>query len=181
MTNVIETAVAPLKNDAMDRAEGWAVKRIMDIKNELAVNDWNLDAVAPRGRSNQSRGDYQQANAKRQMYQTVTKTVSYGDSFSKKPTIVEANEAAEEKFIKSCREEAALQYDAFVAKLTKKVTDSLGEMPVSAELDGRAVWNRSELTVKAADGRVERWLTKTIVNVSPLGKYFNQWPTTKIK
>jgi len=74
-----------------------------------------------------------------------------------------------EKFINDSRKDASEQYDASVAKLVKKIG------PVTdATLDGDHVWNYSILTVAKENGQIERWKTQMIINVSKLGKLFNQ-------
>ena len=82
-----------------------------------------------------------------------------------------------EKFAASARETAAAEYDAFVAKLEAKIGDDVA----AAELAGNHVWNHSTLTITRTDGSVERWRTSMIINVSKLGKLFNQFPTRKAK
>jgi len=86
------------------------------------------------------------------------------------------SEFHEARFIKSACENAAFQYDAFIAKLDKKIGEA-----VSAELSGNHVWSFSVLTVEKADGSIEHWKTQMIINFSKLGKMFNQFPTRKIK
>lgn len=49
----------------------------------------------------------------------------------------------------------------------------------SATIKGNHVWGHSVLTITNPDAVVEHWKTRQIVNVSKLGKLFNQWPTRK--
>lgn len=81
-----------------------------------------------------------------------------------------------EKFVKEAEEDAAKEYDLFVAKLEEKIGAC-----VSAELAGNHVWSHSILTVTKQDGTGERWKTQMILNVSKYGKVFNQFPTRKVK
>lgn len=81
-----------------------------------------------------------------------------------------------EKFIQAAKADAAAQYEAFVAKLQQKI----GEVK-NATLKGNHVWSYSILTVEKPDGTVEHWKTQMIINVSKLGKMFNQFPTRKVK
>jgi hypothetical protein len=69
-----------------------------------------------------------------------------------------------------------MQYTAFIQKLEGKVGAH-----TAAALDGSHVWGFSILTVTKADGTVEKWKTEQIINVSVLGKVFNQWPSRKVK
>ena len=81
----------------------------------------------------------------------------------------------EAKFVDDTMRDAAAQYDAFIAKLIRKIGDF-----DSATLTGSHVWGYSILTVTKG-AATERWGTRQIVNQSVLGKLFNQWPSRKIK
>jgi hypothetical protein len=78
--------------------------------------------------------------------------------------------------VQQTRDAMATDFDGYVNKLSTKI----GEGVVSAEITGR-LWDYSTLTVTKNDGSVERWRTQQIINVSCLGKLFNQWPTRRSK
>jgi hypothetical protein len=66
-------------------------------------------------------------------------------------------------------------FDAYAAKLAGKI----GLPITSAELTGQ-LWNYSFLQVEVEEGGEKGsqvWKTQMILNVSYLGKLFNQWPT----
>lgn len=177
MTNPVETAVAPLKQDAVNRAEENARSYVARLLTALEANGFDLNVTAPRAHGRMSKGEYQQASAKRSIYQSITSTVStHSPREPKAPTIVKADTVGIEKFVAAAKEDAALQYDSFVAKLVAKVGDVK-----SAELTGNHVWGFSFLRCENADGSVTTWKTQQIVNVSKLGLLFNQWPTRKVK
>lgn len=94
----------------------------------------------------------------------------------KAPDFVDVTDERVARYVKTAREDAAAQYEAFVAKLTVKI----GAVE-TATLAGRGVWSHSILTVTKSDGARENWKTQMILNVSGLGKVFNQWPTRKVK
>lgn len=176
--NKIEAAVAPLKDLAMDRAEQVARERIEAIRVELEAAGWDRQKAAPYPRSfNNSREAYRKGQAKYYQFRAVTKSTDdrisrgLGDA---DPCEMWAEGCA--KLIQDFRDSAAEQYEAYVAKLNLKI----GEV-VDAELEGKYVWNLSFLKVTKADGTKETWKTQTIINVSVLGKLFNQWPTRKVK
>lgn len=177
MTNLIEAAVAPIKTDALDRAEQDTREYLAGLIADLVTNDMNLTITAPRPRSTMERGAYQAASAKLSIFHQITETISQASPREPNaPTIVKVRMDGIEKLVSKAREEAGVQYDAFVAKLVQKV----GPV-VSATLNGNHVWGYSTLTVEKADGTVENWKTQQIVNVSKLGNLFNQWPTRKVK
>ena len=86
------------------------------------------------------------------------------------------SEAKIDRFVAARKEQAAAEYDAFIAKLVKKI----GPV-VTAELDGNHVWSHSILTVVLKSGEQQRWKTQQITNISKYGKHFNQWPSRKMK
>lgn len=90
------------------------------------------------------------------------------------PHIRRMTDAARARFLAEQGEAMKASFEAYVAKLTKKV----GECD-AVEYTG-ALWNRSQLKVRKGDV-TEVWMTRVIVNVSSLGKLFNQWPTRKVR
>jgi hypothetical protein len=178
--NKIAAAVEPLRADAMDRAEAYARNMIDRAYEELAANGWDLDKVAPRPHGYMNRRNYMMAKGRRSFFSSITKSVDEGLTLTihyinRNEYKVEANEERAQRFIDQARKDANGDFDSFIVKLTKKVGDC-----DSAEIDARSVWQYSHLTVRKGDV-VEVWKTQQIVNVSPLGKPFNQWPTRKIK
>ena len=41
-------------------------------------------------------------------------------------------------------------------------------------------WNYSLLEITTEEGNIEVWKTRMIINISKLGKMFNQFPTRKV-
>jgi len=109
------------------------------------------------------------------MYLQIVKHVS-GCRRNNDPEIIRISDDLVARFIKIAKEDAAIQYDEFVAKLVIKI----GKV-TDATLFGNHVWSFSILTVTKEDGSIEKWKTQMIVNISKLGKLFNQWPTRKMK
>jgi hypothetical protein len=175
MTNKIELAVMPLKTAAIERAEKEAKELVVRYVINLANVGYDLSKVAPYPKSTMSRNDYAIAMARRSTYHMITKVVS-GSRRMNEPEIVEVIPEYVVKFIETTKKDAAEQYDAFVAKLIIKIGD-VNE----ATLVGDHVWSYSILTVTKAFGNTEKWKTQMIVNISKLGKLFNQWPTRKVK
>lgn len=175
-TNPITAAILPLKTDAIERAEKEARETIIRVRADFEAHGWNLDAVAPRGDSwRDGRETYKKKMAKHNFYRSLS-TYTEPTLRPGQPNIRKASEEAEAKFISNAREDAATQYDMFVAKLVRKIGDC-----ETATLAGSHVWGHSILTVTKADASVERWKTQTIINVSVHGKLFNQWPSRKVK
>jgi len=173
--NIVEKAVSHLKEEAVERATQNAVELIEKVLTELEAAGWDLKLVAPRAKNVYDRKTYVSMNAKHTLYGSIA-TYTQTSRSPRDPDIRKQCDVSEARFINIVREDAAAQYEAFVAKLTEKV----GEVS-SATLEGNHVWGYSFLTVETADGESQIWKTQMIINVSKLGKLFNQFPTRKVK
>ncbi len=175
--NAIEQAVAPLKNDAMLRAEKEAQRQIDRVLARLEECGWDVNVAAPRPNTRMGRNEYVQQMAIHTLFLSITTHDANKPSRRPgDPHIRVRSEANEQRFIGGAKSDAALQYDAFVCKLVEKI----GEVE-SATLEGNHVWGHSILHVVKPEGETEKWKTQQIVNVSKLGTVFNQWPTRLVK
>jgi hypothetical protein len=172
--NKIEQAVAPLKNDAIKRAEEKGQAMIANHLENLEKAGWDLNVVAPRPHTMMDRKSYKEKmalhNMIRQLTSSNTPTRRIND-----PDIRIRNRQAEQRLLDQIKQDAAFDYEKFVAKLIKKIGDV-----DDATLTGNHVWGYSLLTVQKGN-QTEYWRTQQIINVSVLGKVFNQWPTRQVK
>lgn len=176
-TNPIAAAILPLKSDAVRRAKEEAERLVGDISKILETAGWDINVAAPRPDGGMARPQYTAAQSKRTLFSSVTKSVEQFVIYRRNaPETVTMDETRIARFVADAQEETGIEYDAFVAKMVEKV----GEC-VSAELAGSHVWGFSLLTVTKKDGTVETWKTQMIVNVSKLGKLFNQFPSRKTR
>lgn len=173
--NHIENAVAPLKALAMDAAEAFAKRIIAATLATLDAANGDAQIAAPFPRSTVSRADYQKAYSKYLTLRSITANASPSCRSPRDPEPRVRSEAKEAEFIAEAREQAAASYIGYVRKLVTKV----GACD-AAELVGNYVWSLSILNVTKG-ATVERWKTQQIINVSKLGKVFNQWPTRLLK
>lgn len=177
LTNPIAAAVMPLKSEAVLRAQKEATKAIVGIKTDIAAAGYDLNIAAPYPKSFNYAGtkaQYKQAVAKFHLYQRLTRSTNQYRSM-KDPNIVTISDESCSKFVENAGVDAALEYDAFIYKLTHKI----GEVEY-ASLSGNHVWGYSLLTVKLTDGTVQDWKTQMIINFSKYDKMFNQFPSRKI-
>lgn len=190
--NPIEAAVAPLKNDAIEKAAKYADEVVITgVLAELTKHGMDATKAAPYPESNLRRMAYVMALMKYNLYRRITeqdaddermKALKPWDRPTKSPDIRKRSIKAEAAFIENAKKDAAAQYDAFVVKLIEKCGPC-----TRASLKGSHVWDYSFLTVELWDETAtvqlkrEVWKTQQIVNVSKLGKVFNQWPTRKVK
>jgi hypothetical protein len=174
MTTPIAVAVEPLRASAVQRAAEYAEEYIAGVMANLARNGWDLNQAFPSPRIGMDRFAYavasmQRANASRLTSWTKV-SLRHGE-----PCIVVRSDKGCAKFVQDAKDDADASYTAFIAKLEAKV----GEHQ-RATLEGNHVWGYSVLTALTADGE-QRWKTQQIVNISKLGKVFNQWPTRLVK
>jgi hypothetical protein len=82
---------------------------------------------------------------------------------------------ASDRIVQMAKVSAERDFDSYVVKLAGKI----GKPVTSAQVVGD-LWNGSTLTVQCKDGESQTWRTKCILNTSPLGNLFNQWPTIRV-
>lgn len=179
MTNQspIRIAVEPQRQDAIEAARQAAQKTVDWVKAEVEANGWDMQRAAPypRGISAHNK-DYIPARDRHQFFWRFVKSVPGGGFRVSSPQPVEWRQDRADQYVEDAAKAADAAYESFVLKLENKI----GEV-TSASLDGNHVWSHSILTVEKADGTVENWKTQGIINVSKLGKLFNQFPTRKLK
>lgn len=170
----IAEAVNPSREAAVAHAVARANKLIESIKAELISAEMDLDVVAPIARSTMSREEYKKTHAR---YQFVNSIVEQPATRRRSdPRIALGfNQDGIDRFISMIAQDAGADFDAYVEKLESKIGDC-----IAASIEGN-LWSESILTVTKTDGSTERWKTQMIINVSSLGKLFNQWPTRKMK
>ena len=173
-TSAIFQAIYPMRAAAITRAVERAENMIDTIKSQLTDAGMNLDLVAPMPNSRMSREDYKQTLALYQFVNNITERPATRRMHEERIALG-FSETGIQMFLDTIKIDAAADFDAYVTKLEAKVGDC-----VAATVDGN-LWNESILTVTTADGAVERWKTQMIINVSSLGKLFNQFPTRKLK
>jgi hypothetical protein len=172
--NKIEQAVAPLKNDAIKRAEEKGQAMIARHLENLEKAGWDLNVAAPWPHTRMDRKSYKEKMALHDMIRRLTSSNNPIRGIND-PDIRIRNRQAEQCLLDQIKQHAAFDYEKFVAKLIKKIGDV-----DAATLTGNHVWGYSLLTVQKGD-QTEHWRTQQIINVSVLGKVFNQWPTRKVK
>lgn len=177
MTNLIAQAVKPLEQASIDAAVANAQAMINRIFAHLENNDWDLNKAYPYPTGFMRRDLYAQAKDLRELADSVTTRVD-AISVWRGSCKVRPSEEGVKYELEQAALEAQASYNAYVTKLTMKV----GCGVVAANMGYvRGIWSDSNLTVEKNDGTKEVWNTKCIVNRSKLGKWFNQFPTRKLK
>ena len=178
---MVREQVAPLRQDAVTKAKQRATEDVEGLRKELEENDYDQLKVAPLGDGTES-GRVHERLAQR--YYQVNRLVIRDESKPRSilpdaPQYVKVCPTKVQKYIEQAGKDAALQYDAFVDKLSDKVTSK--GIVTKVELRGNHVWNYSYLIVDYAGGAQLYWKTQMIINTSKLGKVFNQFPTRRVK
>lgn len=171
----VGNAVHARKEAAVNHAEKAVRARIEKTLNELEAAGWDRNAYAPYPRYNQYGPEADAAKAKHNWVHSLTSNGS-GSYRSGQPDIAQRDERGIERQVQFARETTALQYDAFICKMVKKVGPCL-----AAQLTGDHIWGHSFLTVMKPGGSTERWKTQQIVNYSVLGNAYYQWPSRIVK
>lgn len=178
--NLIEKAVLPLKVDAIERATKEAKEYVAKITAALEAADGDVNIVAPYPFMHSGLNQFQRMAALRRHEQVHALVTADPNRKSRHgmndPYYAVMDEAKINRFIQDRIDGAIADYDSFVAKLITKIGDV-----TSARLSGNHVWSYSILIVTKPDGEEQAWKTQQIVNVSKLGRYFNQWPSRKMK
>jgi hypothetical protein len=155
--DLIIAALAPLRAEIIARGRDAINTHIARLDADLAAAGGNLDAAAPRPNGRMGRLEYLAAQQRRRMMTMI------------------ANESGRAALLAEAIAAITASFDAFAAKLAEKAG------PITAaSICGASLWNGSTLTVTAADGTRAAWRTRTILNVSCLGKVFNQYPTRRV-
>ncbi len=85
------------------------------------------------------------------------------------------NQKVVDGYLAKAQKEAEFEFDSYVIKLAGKVTREGATKVLKATMAGN-VW-AGVLSVET-DANHQTWNTRCILNTSPLGKLFHQWPTT---
>lgn len=171
----IATAVLPLKSEAVVRAEQEARAIVSRVTQKLIESGNDLKVAAPYPHGGMSREEYMQVLSTYQLFSSLT-TRRKSSCGMNEPILVDITPTKVERFVQEAKEDAAYNYDLFIAKLNMKIGAC-----TSATLTGNHVWSQSILTATKNNGTKENWKTQMIVNCSKLGKLFNQFPTRKVK
>jgi hypothetical protein len=175
MSNLIATAVEPIKQASIDAAVEATKEVVAKIKTKLEVANWDLNVAFPSPAINVSRATYMELKAAHDYASSLVR----GTQVSRRPSepfIVTWCEEGVARAINNAAKDAAFQYEAYVAKLVKKV----GKCDSANMGFNGGLWFDSDLVVIKGDAK-EVWNTKCIINRSVHGKVFNQFPTRKRK
>lgn len=164
------------KNEYIQAAEKRAKDFINDKLEILKKHGWDLNKVAPPPNSRtMGSSEYKSAQAKRDLYRSITKSTEYSDRPGQ-PDIREPNKAMIDRYVEMNKKGAEEAYENFMHKMMQKI----GKPVVDAKMTGN-IWTNAVLTVTTIDGEEQVWHTQMILNFSKYNKMFNQFPTRRKK
>jgi hypothetical protein len=176
--NTLRELLHPVELSLRARLAEQLTKMEEQTSADLRAASWNAAKAYP----------YRAPNGKRYDTSIGTLPPFFYDFFrfdhDKGPHIVEPKRPeARQAFIeRESTQQARDDVWCFAAKLAGKIDGELAELGGgtirSITLHGD-MWTGSTLTVDTTRG-TQRWETQVIVNVSCLGKLFNQWPTRRV-
>ena len=164
----------------MNEYVAMAEKRAKDfVDDKLAIlkkAGWDLNKVAPPPNSRtMSTTEYRSAQAKRDLYRSITKSTEYSTRPGQ-PDIREPNKVMIDRYIEMNKKGAEEAYQNFMHKMMQKI----GKPVVDAKMTGN-IWTNAVLTVTTDDGEEQVWHTQMILNFSKYQKMFNQFPSRRKK
>lgn len=185
LSHPVTAAVEPAREKAIERAAKFAAERVEQIKAELEANDWDVNATAPYPNASRcDRREYKMGQAKHALVHSLVQAdasrkvqLKPWERSDHHPEYVVMSDEGVARFIEQARQAASTDYDAYILKLVEKV----GEVKTAVMVTTSNVWNVSYVIVTDETGQETIWKTQQIINVSVLGKLFNQYPTRKVK
>jgi len=174
--SLIYQAVLPLLAASQNRARDAAIAKINELREQLIIEN-DRQKFAPYPKSGVGRIAYMEALAYYDFVHCLTKSIAGFRISMNAPDTCVIDEEHVEHFIEARMRDAALAFEEYIYKLTKKINYEI----VAVELVGNYLWSTSFLTVTLVDGTKQIWKTQMIINFSVYGKMFNQWPTRLVK
>ncbi len=175
--NAIATAVEPLRAASIQRAREFATATVASMCAQAAAGE-----TFPYPKSiGVAKATYMRLMNEHKLAGQLFKRTHNGFGAARGPdTLAFAPEGAA-RFVAQAEADASAQFNGFVAKLADKAGQCETATVATFGTSAGALWCYSVLTVTKAGGVTESWKTQQILNVSVLGKVFNQYPTRKMK
>jgi hypothetical protein len=152
-----------------DRAAKYAGEQYDENVSALKKVGGELEKLAPRGKSNDTKSEYSSKTAKRQWFMRWTQADTKHEIFT-------GTVGLRKKFVDEAEKGAEESYMAWV----RKMTDKIGKTVQDAKMTG-SPWTGSTLHVVTHDGEEQTWNNQMIINQSKYGTLFNQFPSRQVK
>lgn len=196
-TQIIAAALSPIQILIEDHVRDLLTEKVRRVYARLNEHGMNVNAAFPYPSGNTSKqaysismGDYTFSRswtirANNEIQQRACWEAGQFFGAPKAPVIVTTipDDLLKERIDRVAKKEAQDALASYAGKLEGKVrTHFPGKTLVTATYTGsKNPWSHSLLDVAFSDGETGTLKTQMIVNVSPLGTVFNQFPTTRVK
>ena len=189
MSKATKTLVNPIIRKAMDATFNAIYERVLTVltnqakgvEANLKVHEWDINECYPYPSGDMGRTQYHQMQRRRVVAQkrTIIDTSKPIIYIPKSPTYVVMKPMLHVDIQRESVEEAEAMLESFAIKMGKKAAEhGEGRLVVAAEYHGGDnPWQSSEFVIRLDDGTKLVYYTHMIINISCLGKLFNQWPT----
>lgn len=178
---LVSAALAPTQELLRAEYQRQLTEQANRVLRELEEDGWDAQKRYAFPTGTYSRRQYVEGRARYELMTRLTDgqkaSRSFFDPNLRKPKTDIAERIAEQaaKLAKDALEGYCLK---LAGKITALLDDGATVKAVTYE-GGLDPWGYSHVVVDASD-RPQRWRTRMIINVSCLGKLFNQWPTRLI-
>lgn len=176
MNEILNRALAGVREQYVTRARQLGASQLANVVQTLTAAGWDFEKCYPYPSGRDSRKQYRLAISRRSFASKFVHRPRYISRSPKSPDPVELRPDAlmisEREFVG----QANACVDSYISKLEMKI-----EAPIKAAwVFGADIWAGSTLRAELQDGSQQVWTTRCILNVSCLGKLFNQWPTRRV-
>jgi hypothetical protein len=173
---LVTAALAPTEAILRNEFERQLAERVVKMMDELKLDGWDAQKRYAYPHGTMSRVAYLAQVARYNLCNKYTNTE--GGSYNPRGPRIVSPKAWSEMVAKEAAEMAKVALEGYCAKLSAKI-DATGIKASKVEYKGGLnPWGVSSIWVNSV---AQEWHTKMIVNISCLGKLFNQWPTRLVK
>ena len=174
LTSNIKAILQDHRIAAVQDARKQAQELVGAALGHLEQSGWDLDIAYPYPKTTIGKSRFNEALKSRQFAQQITKSVSTLCCRNlKDPYLVQRDDAAIDRYLKSAEQASEESFLAFVVKLTQKIGDAVS---VSLSYAPKDVWDYSLVEATYPDGSVKTLKTQRIINRRGWTLY-HQWPT----
>lgn len=179
---LVERALAPTETALYTEFKVQMVRHYEGMLEKLRASDMDAEKAFPFPCSLMSRERYMCAKQAYDYCRSMTTSANKLPWRSRNdPDIRQEKLSALSEIDDTARLQAKASLAAYTNKLAKKIHET-GLLAEEIEYRGGLdPWGWSHVVVNPNSPFQQVWKTKMIVNISCLGKLFNQWPTTLVK
>jgi hypothetical protein len=181
LTSMVQEAMSPSRDQFKTVIKEKLTADLAKLESDLKSANWDFNKARPFPKGNEGREAYIKMQG---AHQDGVRWVEFRNNSSSRQgeRLVMMKGTPDERAALIDDKASQLaddSYQSFTLKLADKIAEAAQGQEVKSvtHAHGGDVWGWSMLKAGLADGREVGLETKQIINVSSLGKLFNQWPT----